>query len=68
MENLNGYAYLLSNVQHPGATEDTAHYKPLLAADGIDFEAFRQSVDSRGAVGYFGGFPTIKLVHGHDGE
>jgi len=59
---LNGYGYILSNVQHPGATEDTAHYKPLLSADGIDFEAFRKSVDARGAVGYFGGFPAIKLM------
>ncbi len=64
VEDLNGYGYLLSNVQHPGATEDTAHYKPLLSADGIDFEAFRQSVDKRGAIGYFGGFPAIRLITG----
>lgn len=64
VEDLNGHGYLLGNVQHPGATEDTAHYKKLLTADGIDFAAFRRSVDARGAVGYFGGFPAIKLVRG----
>lgn len=63
VDNLHGYSYLLSNLQHPGATEDTAHYRPLLTADGIDFDALLAAVDKRGAVGYFGALPAIKLVH-----
>jgi len=62
VDDLNGFAYILSNVQHPGAAEDTAKYKPLMQADGIDFEAFRASVDQRGAVGYLGGLPAVKVV------
>ena len=66
MDNLNGYSYLLGNIQHPGAEEDTAKYKALMTADGIDFEALRKSVDTRGAVGYFGGLPALKVVTGQD--
>jgi secreted PhoX family phosphatase len=65
VENLNGYGYILSNVQHPGATQDTARYKSLLTAAGIDFDALRNAVDKRGAVGYFGSFPAFKLVPTH---
>jgi len=64
VDNLNGYSYILSNVQHPGAAHDTAKYKPLMTADGVDFEAFRGAVDQRGAVGYYGGLPAIKVVQG----
>jgi secreted PhoX family phosphatase len=66
VDNLNGYSYLLGNIQHPGAEEDTAKYKALMTADGIDFEALRKSVDTRGAVGYFGGLPALKVVTGQD--
>ncbi len=62
VDNLNGYSYILSNVQHPGATGDTAKYKPLMTADGVDYEAFRSAVDQRGAVGYFGALPAIQVV------
>lgn len=62
IDNLNGFAYILGNIQHPGATEDTAKYKPLMQADGIDFEAFRARVDQRGAVGYLGGLPAVQVV------
>ncbi len=62
VDNLNGYSYVLSNVQHPGATSDTAKYKPLMTADGIDYNAFRKAVDERGAVGYYGGLPAIQVV------
>lgn len=61
VDNLNGYAYILGNVQHPGATEDTAKYKPLMQADGVDFDALRASVDERGAIGYLGGLPAIQV-------
>ena len=64
MDNLNGYGYLLSNLQHPGAMEDTARYKPLLAADGMNIDVLRKAVDKRGAVGYFGGWPAVKLGRG----
>ena len=62
VDNLNGYSYIMSNVQHPGATGDTSKYKPSMTADGSDFEAFRASVDQRGAVGYFGGLPAVQVL------
>jgi len=64
VDSLNGYAYILGNIQHPGTTEDTAGYRAALEADGINFDAFRAQVDTRGAVGYLGGMPALRLVTG----
>jgi secreted PhoX family phosphatase len=64
IDSLNGYAYVMSNIQHPGATEDTAGYRAALEKDGINFDAFRAQVDARGAVGYLGGMPALRLVNG----
>jgi secreted PhoX family phosphatase len=64
VDNLGGFAYIMSNVQHPGATEDTAGYRAPMTADGIDFDAFRAKVDQRGAVGYLGGLPAVQVVTG----
>jgi hypothetical protein len=60
VENMNDFAYIMSNIQHPGAAEDLSGYKAALTADGIDFETFRTSIDQRGAVGYLGGLPAIE--------
>jgi hypothetical protein len=66
VDNLNGYGYLLSNLQHPGAREDTVRCKSRLAADGKNIDILRTAIDKRGAVGYFGAWPAIKLVRdGH---
>jgi len=61
VDDLNGYSYLLGNLQHPGALEDTRRYKPMLKADGVDYDALRKMVDKRGAVGYFGDLPALRL-------
>ncbi|MBI1422358.1 MAG: DUF839 domain-containing protein [Gammaproteobacteria bacterium] len=62
IDNLNGHTYLLSNVQHPGAAHELAPYRARLRAAGIDVDTLRSSIDQRGVVGYFGGFPAITLV------
>jgi uncharacterized protein len=64
VDSLNGYAYVMSNIQHPGAAEDTAGYRAALEKDGINFDAFRAQVDARGAVGYLGGMPALRLLTG----
>ena len=58
VDNMNGFAYIMSNIQHPGAADDLSGYSGVLAADGVDFEAFRAEIDQRGAVGYLGGIPV----------
>lgn len=63
VDKMNGHAYVMSNVQHPGATEDTSGYRAPMTADGIDFDAFRAKVDQRGAVGYLGGLPAVQVVN-----
>lgn len=63
VDDMNGHAYVMSNVQHPGATEDTSGYRAPMTADGIDFDAFRAKVDQRGAVGYLGGLPAVQVVN-----
>jgi secreted PhoX family phosphatase len=64
VDNMDGFAYIMSNVQHPGATEDTAAYRAPMTADSIDFDAFRAKVDQRGAVGYLGGLPAVQVIKG----
>jgi hypothetical protein len=64
VDNMDGFAYIMSNVQHPGAMEDTSGYRAPMTADGIDFDAFRAKVDQRGAVGYLGGLPAVQVVNG----
>jgi len=54
VENSNGYAYLMSNLQHPGAANDLGKYPEEIR------EGLRAKVDQRGAVGYFGPFPAWK--------
>ncbi len=56
VDNLNGFAYLMSNVQHPGAAADLRSYQHKIPG----FDAFRARIDQRGAVGYIGGMPAIK--------
>jgi len=52
VENLNGFAYLMANVQHPGAAKDLEKYPEEVRVQ------LRAKVDQRGAVGYFGPFPA----------
>ncbi len=56
VDNLNGFAYLMSNIQHPGAAADLRGYQRKIPG----FDAFRTGIDQRGAVGYIGGLPAIK--------
>jgi uncharacterized protein len=62
VDNLNGFAYIMANAQHPGAEDDLSGY-----ADKIpDFDTFRAGIDQRGAVGYIGGLPAVQVVrHPH---
>lgn len=52
-DNVNGYAYITGNVQHPGAAEDLASYPPEIQND------LRRLVDERGIVGYISGLPAM---------
>jgi hypothetical protein len=61
VDNMNGFAYIMSNIQHPGAADDLGGYRSVLEADGVDFEAFRAGIDQRGTVGYLGGIPAVKV-------
>lgn len=54
VENLNGFAYVMSNVQHPGAAKDLEKYP-----DEVKVK-LRAQVDQRGAVGYLGVMPALK--------
>lgn len=58
VDNLNGFAYLMSNIQHPGAAADLRGYQRKIPG----FDAFRAGIDQRGAVGYIGGLPAIKRL------
>lgn len=51
---VNGHAYILGNIQHPGAAKDLEKYP-----DEIKVK-LRAQVDQRGAVGYLGGLPAIR--------
>lgn len=51
--NLNGHAYIMGNIQHPGAANDLKKYP-----DAIKIE-LRKQIDQRGSIGYLGGMPAI---------
>jgi secreted PhoX family phosphatase len=51
---LNGHAYLMGNIQHPGSANDLKSYP-----DAIRVE-LRKRIDQRGAVGYLGGLPALR--------
>lgn len=50
---LNGHAYIMSNVQHPGAANDLKKYPDSVKLD------LRRKIDQRGAIGYLGGLPAL---------
>lgn len=51
---LNGHAYIMANVQHPGAANDLKQYPDAIRKD------LRRRIDQRGAVGYLGGLPALR--------
>lgn len=53
VESWNGHAYLMSNVQHPAATEDLMNY-PGAITDGL-----ASKISQKGIVGYIGGLPAL---------
>lgn len=55
VENWNGHAYLMGNVQHPGASDDLSVYAPAYIR-----EELAAKVNKKGIVGYIGGMPSIK--------
>lgn len=54
VEDWNGHAYLMSNIQHPAAREDLKQY-PDPVKNGLGGQ-----VSQRGVVGYIGGLPGIR--------
>lgn len=52
--NLNGFTYVMSNIQHPGAANDLKSYPETIRAD------LRRQVDQRGQVGYISGLPSLE--------
>jgi len=56
VENVRGHAYIMANVQHPGAAKDLEAYREHIP----DFEDFRAGIDQRGVVGYIGGMPALR--------
>lgn len=52
--NLNGFGYVMSNIQHPGAASDLQKYPDEIKTH------LRSRIDQRGAVGYLSGLPGIK--------
>jgi secreted PhoX family phosphatase len=51
---LGGHAYIMGNIQHPGAANDLKQYP-----DAIRVE-LRKRIDQRGRIGYLGGLPAIE--------
>ncbi len=60
VDDMNGFAYIMANAQHPGAADDLSGYAGRIP----DFEAFRASIDQRGAIGYIGGMPAVRVKAG----
>lgn len=56
VEDWNGHAYLMSNIQHPAAREDLSKY-PAAIKDEL-----AAKVSQKGVVGYIGGLPGIKAA------
>lgn len=53
VEDWNGHAYLMSNVQHPAASDDLKQYPEAVKG------ALGAKVNQKGVVGYIGGLPGI---------
>jgi secreted PhoX family phosphatase len=56
VEKLRGHAYIMANVQHPGAAKDLKAYRKSIP----DLDDFRAGIDQRGTVGYIGGMPAAR--------
>jgi hypothetical protein len=54
VEDWNGHAYLMSNVQHPAASDDLKQYPTAIK------DVLGKQVDQKGVVGYIGGLPSVK--------
>lgn len=54
VEDAGGHAYIMVNIQHPGASGDLKKYPPEVR-DGL-----AARVDKRGVVGYLGPLPALK--------
>jgi secreted PhoX family phosphatase len=54
VEDWNGHAYIMSNVQHPAASDDLKQYPAAIK------DVLGKKVDQRGVVGYIGGLPSLK--------
>lgn len=51
---INGFGYVMANIQHPGAAEDLKKYPDEIKT------VLRKQVDQRGSVGYLSGLPGTK--------
>jgi uncharacterized protein len=51
---VNGRAYIMGNIQHPGAANDLKQYPDSIKV------GLRARVDQRGSVGYLGGLPGLR--------
>jgi len=51
---VNGHAYIMGNLQHPGAATDLKNYPDAIKKD------LRAKIDQRGSVGYLGGLPSLR--------
>ncbi len=56
VEDWNGHAYLMSNIQHPAASEDMKQYPEAIRG------VLGSKISQKGVVGYIGGLPGIKPV------
>lgn len=54
VEGWNGHGYLMSNIQHPAATEDLMNYPSAIT------EGLAKKISKKGVVGYIGGLPSFK--------
>ena len=59
VEDWNGHAYIMSNIQHPAATEDLMDY-PSSVTEGL-----AKTISKKGVVGYIGGLPSVKSSNQH---
>lgn len=55
VDDWNGHSYLMSNVQHPGATDDLRAYAPAHIREDM-----AGMVNQKGIVGYIGGMPGMR--------
>ncbi|MFA4969480.1 MAG: alkaline phosphatase PhoX [Sulfuritalea sp.] len=53
VSNLGGHAYIMGNIQHPGAANDLKKYPETIKVE------LRKKIDQRGSIGYLGGLPAI---------